>query len=185
MELYYDSEFLENGVTIKFLSIGMIAEDGRELYRITNNMNTIIAAARDHWLKENVLSSFPLVHPIDPAYPVWDESHPDFYAINNQTTIALDIHKFIAETYNPSLWAWFGAYDHVLLAQLFGKMIHLPQSIPMYTNDLMTEVERLGRPYVPQMPGRTGHNALSDAKEVMWRRQWLKEYERNKNVKQV
>lgn len=183
MELYYDSEFLENGVTIKFLSIGMVAEDGRELYRITNNMNTIIAAARDPWLKENVLSSFPLVHPIDTAMPVWDESHPDFVYVWDSTAIALDIHKFISDTHNPSLWAYFGAYDHVLLAQLFGKMIHLPHGIPMYTNDLMTEIERLGRPFVPQMPNCIGHNALSDAREVKWRREWLKEYERRKNAK--
>lgn len=155
----------------------MVAEDGRELYRVVYNENTLMAAARDPWLKENVLSSFPLAQPIDAAYPQWDESHPDFENIHTITKIAIDVHKFIIETPRPSLWAWYGAYDHVFLAQLFGKMIQLPPGVPMYTNDLMTEVERLGRPYVPEMPGRTHHNALSDAKEVKWRRQWLKDYE--------
>jgi hypothetical protein len=179
VEIYYDSEFLENGITIEPISIGMVRQDDTEYYGIFNNMNTIIKTARDPWLKENVLSSLPLVHPIDPAYPVWDETHPDFIHVKSKTRIALDVANLIRSTYDPSLWAWFCAYDHVLLAQMYGKMTHLPPGIPMRTNDLCTEAERLGNIRVPNMPGITHHNALSDAREVKFRREWLKEYEQS------
>jgi hypothetical protein len=44
--------------------------------------------------------------------------------------------------YGPSrgeheLWAYYGAYDHVMLAQLWGRMINLPPAIPMFTRELM------------------------------------------------
>ncbi len=34
------------------------------------------------------------------------------------------------------LYAYYGAYDHVALCWLFGKMIDLPEGFPMYTRDL-------------------------------------------------
>lgn len=177
MKIFYDTEFLENGVTIKPISIGMVREDGKEYYGVFNDENTIISAARDPWLKENVLSSLPLVKPVDWVHPVWDETHPDFLSIKGKNAIAIEVARFIQETPNASLWAWFGAYDHVLLAQMYGKMIHLPYGIPMRTNDVAQEVERMGNVRVPSMPGTTVHNALSDAREVAWRYRWLREQE--------
>lgn len=34
MRIYYDCEFLEDGNTIDLISMGMVAEDGRELYAV-------------------------------------------------------------------------------------------------------------------------------------------------------
>lgn len=178
MNIYYDTEFIDNGVIIELISIGMVREDGLEYYGIINNENTLIKAARDPWLKENVLSSLPLVQPVDWAYPVWDESHPDFANVKSKSRIALDVANFIRNTPSVSLWAWFSSYDHVVMAQLFGKMIHLPAGIPMRTNDVVQEVEqRLGNVRVPSMPGISQHNALSDAREVKWRHDWVKNEE--------
>lgn len=44
MNIYYDTEFIENGTTIELLSIGMVRENGQEYYGIVNNENTIINA---------------------------------------------------------------------------------------------------------------------------------------------
>jgi hypothetical protein len=63
----------------------------------------------------------------------------------------------------PQLWAWYGAYDHVALCQLWGRMIDLPKGVPMWTNDLKQECERLGNPQVPQQASGE-HNALADAR---------------------
>jgi len=43
----------------------------------------------------------------------------------------------------------------------------------MFTCDLKQEAERLGNPELPSMPGVTEHNALSDAREVRYRAEWL------------
>nr|WP_234899948.1 3'-5' exoribonuclease [Streptomyces filamentosus] len=70
------------------------------------------------------------------------------------------------------MWAWYGAYDHVVLAQLFGRMIDLPTGIPMWTNDIQQECQRLGNPQMPEQPAGI-HNALADARHNLVRAQFL------------
>jgi hypothetical protein len=87
--------------------------------------------------------------------------------------IAAEVATFILATPQPHLWADYGAYDHVVLCQLWGRMIDLPEGVPMFTSDLQTERGRLGSPDLPSMPNVTEHNALSDAREVKHRYEWL------------
>jgi hypothetical protein len=61
------------------------------------------------------------------------------------------------------LWAWFAAYDHVALAQLWGPMTALPRAIPRFTRELRQRWDDAGRPPLPPKP--TGaHDALVDAR---------------------
>jgi hypothetical protein len=62
---------------------------------------------------------------------------------------------------NISMWAYYGAYDHVRLAQIWGRMIDLPVHVPMLTHDLKSETMRLGNPEIPKQPSGE-HNALDD-----------------------
>ncbi len=62
------------------------------------------------------------------------------------------------------LWAWIGAYDHVVLAQLWGTMPDLPRALPRMTKDLRQRWEDLGRPELPTTPDADMHDALTDAK---------------------
>jgi len=185
MEIYYDTEFLDTGSSVFLLSIGMVAQDDRTYYAIVNDMYLIKRAAMVPWLRENVLAHFPLAQPIDPKSPWWDESHPDFFNVKSRVTIAREVQQFVYDTANPSLWAWFAAYDHLMLSQLYGKMIDMPPGIPQRTNDIAQEAERLGSNVrVPHMPGLEAHNALSDAKEVKFRREWLLNYANVQNTGQ-
>jgi hypothetical protein len=61
------------------------------------------------------------------------------------------------------LWADYAAYDHVALAQLWGRMIDLPVGVPMYTNDLQQLANRLGTGWKPDQAPEDTHNALADA----------------------
>jgi hypothetical protein len=67
------------------------------------------------------------------------------------------------------LWAWYAAYDHVALAQLWGPMTALPREIPRFTKDLRQLWDDRGRPVLPEMSGR--HDALVDARHNLarWR----------------
>lgn len=98
-----------------------------------------------------------------------DKDHPD---VRSRGQIRRLVSDFIMASHpkdrdvdrdNVQLWAWYGAYDHVVLAQLFGPMINLPNHIPMHTNDLKSEDARLGGVEVAKQ--KTGiHNALDDAR---------------------
>lgn len=84
-------------------------------------------------------------------------------AAMTRAEIANGLHAFIGGSIDPELWAWYGAYDHVAYAQLFGKMIHLPKGMPMHTHDLKTLQMLAGNVVMPRQPEGL-HNALADAK---------------------
>lgn len=83
----------------------------------------------------------------------------------------------------PEFYTYYGAYDHVALCWLFGKMIDLPNGFPMYSFDLKQEFDSMqitaneirkaginlkynkdikNHPDYPQQTNE--HNALADAR---------------------
>jgi hypothetical protein len=69
---------------------------------------------------------------------------------------------------NVELWAWFAAYDHVALAQLWGAMPALPRQLPRFTRDLRQRWEDVGKPQLPNPP-TDAHDALADARHNLAR----------------
>jgi hypothetical protein len=166
VKIFYDTEFIEDGKTIGLISIGMVAEDGRELYRVVDDEETITRAVKRDWLRENVIPHLPIQ--LNPGAGIdWDYAteHADWHRVVVRSDVASDVREFIQATPDAELWAWFGAYDHVALCQLFGPMVDLPVGVPMWTNDLKQEVARLGNPTLAKQDGGE-HNALSDARWV-------------------
>lgn len=185
MDIDYDSEFIDRGNRITPLSIGFVRDDGEELYRVWNSELALYDAVNDPWLRENVVSSLPVtVHGTEDSFIfTWDENHPDFEYVKPVEQIRQDVEDFLLEPVlkggSITLWAWYAAYDHVLLAQIFGKMLDLPAGIPMFTCDLKQEHVRLGEPTLPrQKEGQ--HNSLADARHNRVIRETLKEIERSR-----
>jgi len=169
MRIYYDTEFLEDGKTIELISIGMVAEDGREYYAVNRDMPHK-RIARHEWLVDNVVPSLPRLHGdarlhyagrrSNPLALDWQHPH-----LKRRARIADEVRAFIQATPDVELWAWYGAYDHVVLCQLWGAMVDLPDGVPMYTHDLKQEADRLGNPPLPEQADGH-HNALADARHV-------------------
>lgn len=155
MRYFYDTEFIEDGRTIDLISIGVVAEDGREFYAISNEFD---ASAAGPWVRENVL-----VHLPPRSSKEWmsrrelRERLLEFLLPGHDLTVPLK------ERDKPELWAWVGAYDHVALAQLWGDMRGMPQQLPRFTRELKQLWEAAGRPHLPSAP-RNAHDALADAR---------------------
>lgn len=156
---FYDCEFIENGSTIDLVSIGIVADDGREYYAVSSEFD-VAKLLRNEWLAENVWPYLPrdaYGFRVDVFSPV----------VKPRRKIADEVRAFLlAGEGKPELWAWYGAYDHVALAQLYGMMIELPAGIPMWTNDLRQDVHRLG--CMDKLPEQESgkHNALDDARHL-------------------
>lgn len=143
---FYDTEFIEDGVTIDLVSIGVACEDGREYYAVSTAFDPGRAGP---WVRRNVLDKLP-----SPGDPVW----------RSRATIRDELAAFLsAGDGEPELWAWYAAYDHVALAQLWGAMPALPRFIPRFTKDLRQFWEDAGYPDIPDS-GPDQHHALADAK---------------------
>lgn len=146
MRYFFDTEFIEDGTTIDLVSIGIVAEDGREYYAISTDADLHRA---NPWVQENVLPKLP---------PRTDSRW------RSNAEIRKEIYEFLtAAPTRPELWAWVAAYDHVVLAQLWGDMTGLPREIPRFTRELRQYWEFAGCPKLPELPDGN-HDALVDAR---------------------
>lgn len=159
MKIFYDCEFLENGSTIRLISIGMVREDGKEYYAIDGSMPWFEIVKHD-WLAKNVVPHLPTRMSASGQRGL----NFDSVYVKSPDLIADEVRKFI-QTAGPDveLWAWYGAYDHVALCQLWGRMIDLPPGIPMFTSDIKTLFQMHGNPKAPEQT-MGEHNALDDAR---------------------
>lgn len=169
MTLYcYDTEFLENGKTIELISIGIVCEDGREYYAVNADMDEKRIAKHD-WLMKNVVEHLPLHHysaPRDGLGWIWSLDHKSTL-VKPKWVIANEVRDFLLAGNDVELWAYYGAYDHVALAQLWGTMMALPTGIPMFTHELMQLLEQVQASGVDVRVGKGlpgEHNALADAR---------------------
>lgn len=178
MRFFYDCEFLEDGRTIDLISIGIVAEDGRELYLVNQGIEWTPGTGSLHericghnWLMENVVPHLPVTDVSQPGatnlYPRKSGSFrldPGDNRVVPLRFIRNAVRDFLLAEPGPiELWGYYCAYDHVVLAQLFGTMIHLPQGVPMWTNDIQQAAAARGldNSLPPQLG--TAHNALDDA----------------------
>ena len=146
MRYFYDTEFIEDGQTITLVSIGIVAEDGREYYAVSTDFDGTRA---NRWVRENVLAKLPNLD-----NPVWKP----------QRQIRDEVYEFLTfGGHRPELWAWVGAYDHVVFAQLWGDMTKLHKDLPRFTRELKQYWDMAGRPSLPRTP-KDNHDALVDAR---------------------
>jgi hypothetical protein len=160
MKYWLDTEFNENGVVIDLLSIGIVAEDGREYYAESSEADLAYANA---FTIQNV---YPYLNP--------DLQKP-------KKEIANEIKSFLLYDKNPEIWGWYGAYDWIVLCQLYGRMVDLPKGFPMYIKDLKSYVDDFGNPTLPK-PNVLSikHHALEDAKWLKKAWYFMDDYIKNK-----
>jgi len=197
MKYFLDTEFIEgfrkplfgkSRYFIDLISIGIVAEDGREYYAISNEFD-LKRAWKDDWLRENIL------------LPIWKElcSRAGTYVKTyhhgliewsykglknlirwhgkSNKEIAQNLLDFFGCGYEEGAWyapkgvevyAYYADYDWVLFCSLFGRMIDLPKGFPMYCRDLkqMMDEGNLTKEWKQRVcPDPINeHNALVDAK---------------------
>lgn len=173
MRIMHDWEFLEDTSGIHPISVAMRGEDSRELYLIFKDAP--LAQIKDHpWLMENVVPHLPVAIAPGPSRKLtWNTLHPDYERVRTTADIRRAVSNWIEGGVSDSgekkaeLWGWYCAYDHVLLGRLFGRMIDLPDFVPMLTFDLKQEANRLGNPQLPPPPAELEHFPLAEVRQ-MW-----------------
>lgn len=153
MRIALDTEFLEDGKTIELISIGLVREDGETYYAEVPTASEISGTSL--WLAEHVQ---PYLTGPRKA----------------KTQIAHEIVEFV--DHEPEFWAWYASYDWVVLCQLYGEMLHLPPTWPMWCNDFRQVCSADSLP--DQDPAIDGpeHHALSDAKWLMRSMEYFREH---------
>ena len=162
MRFFYDCEFIEDGITIELISIAVVDENGREFYAVSSEFDPGNAGP---WVRANVLPKLP-----PPADRSW----------RSRAQIREELLEFLtSEDGDIEMWAWYAAYDHVALAQLWGPMPALPRALPRFTRDLRQRWEDVGKPRLPGAP-TDAHDALADARHNLERWKVIEERWRRK-----
>lgn len=147
----FDTEFSERGYArIDLISIAIVNEHGDEYYAVASDGWS--ERTCNPWVRENVLP------------------HLKGTPRKRRSLIAHEIREFVRIDTPPILWAYYGDYDWVLLCQLFGTMLDLPEAWPKWCRDLKQLSSDIGSPTHPPDP-TDAHNALADAR---WNRELWK-----------
>jgi hypothetical protein len=149
VKYFLDTEFMEDGKTIELLSIGLVREDGYEIYVVNSEADHSKA---NEWVKTNVIPHLfdnvgfkgPLLH--------W-----------GRKLTKAGILTFVGQDPKPQFYSYYADYDWVAFCQLFGTMMDLPKGFPMYCRDIKQLCDMLGNPKLPEQ-GKSEHHALLDAR---------------------
>lgn len=161
---FLDTEFIEDGITIDLISIGVVCEDGREFYREVHQSGVPWHHANP-WVRSNVRPHLVQAGNLD-EFDVEE-------VVRTRSEIALDLVAFVtAGLFRPEFWGYYADYDWVVVAQLYGTMMDLPSGWPMFCMDLKQLAVSKGDPELPKQT-TTEHHALADARwnQDVWR--WL------------
>jgi hypothetical protein len=143
MKFFLDTEFSDTGRVVHPISIGIVADDGREYYaEIASAWRT----GADPWIVENVGKHLGL---------------PTLFP----TEAAKEIAEFIGNE-PAEFWAYWAAYDWVVFCQVFGGLMKLPKNVSPWIRDLAWLDPSLERIRALKVNNPKPHHALYDAREL-------------------
>jgi hypothetical protein len=141
VKYWIDTEFIERPYSIDLISLGLVAEDGREFYAESSEVD---------WSKASL----------------WTQQHvrPQLEGAGvPREEIGYAVRRFTDGDERPVFWGYFPAYDWVAFCWLFGGMADLPFRYPQLCLDIKQWAIELGDPELPHQTG-VRHHALADAR---------------------
>lgn len=194
MNYYLDTEFIHYRkqpkllglnigapiVTLDLISIGIVSEDGREMYAISNQFD-LNAAWKNQWVRHNVLGQihremcekqgayaksyhWRMFEPFSAKSIKWMLRHSG----ESRYSIGRKVLQFVVGDPDVRLYGYFSDYDYVALGSLFGIMTDMGGNLPMHCMDLKQMMVERGLDSAwkdANCPDpENEHNALADAR---------------------
>src|SRR5271165_4322942 len=145
MKYWLDTEFIERPFGIDLISVGLVAEDGREFYAESSEVDWTKAS---QWTLQTVR-------------PQLDGSGLD------REEIGYAVRRFVDGDESPVFWGYFPAYDWVAFSWLFGGMDELPFHFPQLCLDIKQWAIELGDPDLPRQLARATTLSMTRAGQEM------------------
>ena len=158
MKYFLDTEFQERCPSIELISLGIVAEDGREFYA---EVESIDPSRLDGWVKGNVYEHLWHVKEQELGFSLWALEDVEYGGLRSRIGIRDAVLDFIDDDESPEFWGYYADYDWVAFCWLFGRMIDLPKGWPMYCRDVKQLADDMGD-WIEQEG--SNHNALEDAR---------------------
>lgn len=130
MKLFIDFEFTGLHQNTKPISLGIVAEDGREFYAEFTDFDL---ATLDDWLTNNVIAN-TLYLQLDHKRTTMPQGH----YVGTTREILMYLVPWLRQFDYAELWGDCMAYDWVLFCELFGGALNLPRNIYYIPFDICT-----------------------------------------------
>lgn len=137
MKYALDTEFIDTETYSGLISLGLVCEDGREIYFEFGYPEHEMTG----WLLENV--------------------YPHLYGKRDTFREAAKAIEDFCRNTSPEIWAYYGAYDWYWFCRIFGGMMNVPHEFENFFHEFLT-VQR----GIPNTNGPE-HHALNDARSLM------------------
>jgi hypothetical protein len=157
MRVFFDTEFTGLHQHTTLISIGMVAEDGREFYGVCDDYDK---EQVDNWIQQNVINHLALPNPIS----------PDF-CLGTNRGVADAVAYFLKRYDRVEMWSDCLAYDWVLFCEMFGGAFQIPNNVYYIPFDVCTLFKAqdidpdINRELFAGVDGDK-HNALHDARVI-------------------
>lgn len=168
MRVFMDSEFtgLHQGSTL--ISIGLVADNGRQFYaEFTDYDKTQV----DDWVKDNVIAHLQFFGETDKNFISVISGHTLMRGNSKKITSALE--DWFKQFKKVELWSDCHHYDMVLFMELFGGAFGIPENMYYIPFDISTMFKVLGidpdvsrEAFIDRPIDGVKHNSLYDAKVI-------------------
>lgn len=151
-----DTEFTGLHKNTTLISIGLIAENGREFYAELNDYDD---GQVNEWIFNNVIKNL------------------NGKNVMSKQELAIQLELFFSEFDEVEIWSDCLAYDWVLFCDIFGHAFNIPKNvyyIPFdictlfFANEIDADINRKEFNNSLQTETLTQHNALDDAKLIKY-----------------
>jgi hypothetical protein len=168
-KIFFDTEFTGLHQNTTLVSIGCMAEDGRQFYAEFDDFDE---SQVNYWIQSNVI--YNLVSSIEGDWCYENDTITGRSGATEQIMPLLS--DWLKEFEQPvEMWSDTLAYDWVLFCQLFGGALSLPDYIYYIPFDIATlfkvqgidpDINREEFAGIANHPDKQKHNALWDAKVI-------------------
>lgn len=183
MRIYLDTEFTGLRKETSLISIGIVADDGKEFYAELNDYDEDQV---DEWLQNNVINNlrFKCAEGGQEEYYVATRAESDKipsdmfkgYSVEfrgSKQEVERELRRWLDQFDDVEVWSDCLAYDWVLFNDIFGHAFNIPKHVYYIPFDISTLMKVKGidpdinrEEFSGMTVGKEKHNALWDAKVI-------------------
>lgn len=163
-KIFFDTEFTGLHQNTTLISIGMVAEGGREFYAEFGDYDK---TQIDDWLKSNVIKNLFLEKPPEGDFVCKIDGNLTTYYSDTKTDTSI-ISSWLCDFGEVEMWSDCLAYDWVLFNQLWGHAFNIPKNIYYIPFDLCTLFKVNGIDPDANREEFAGMKCVTDKHNALW-----------------
>lgn len=136
MRVYFDTEFTGLHKDTTLISIGLIAENGKEFYAELTDFDE---SQCDKWIEENVLKNLILSGNDEFADRLGEKENATV-VLGNKHDVMTELSEWFSQFDNVQPVSDVCHYDMVLLIDLFGGAFDLPKNVSAVCHDINQDI---------------------------------------------